>query len=283
MRIIAAFTAVILILVALPVLAEDSNTNISTDPFEGLVDIILNEEEREGSIDPEQGRIMQELEFDYPELEGVLDFVEKNGEEEEEDVEFSILLSDLIRIYNSKPKKTDTDPLDVLSYLADIYSEHGYNDTGNWAKNTGWKHYVPYEGKLPEYEMSDFQLPARGRLTSSYGYRPKYGRFHKGIDVAMNLGDTVCCALPGVVTVIGYEKGGYGRYVVVSHSGGVETLYGHLTMSIVNPGQSVYAGDAIGLAGSTGNSTGPHLHFETRYRGVAIDPVSWFNLSDSFR
>lgn len=189
-------------------------------------------------------------------------------------------LLELVCDYYSDGSVPLGNPSGVLSYLTGIYSEHGYHDSGNWAKKTHDRTvYIPYSGNLPEYTETDFQMPVEGRLTSIYGYRPKFGRFHRGVDLALNTGDTVKCALPGVVTRTGYETGGYGRYVVVVHSGGVETLYGHLSCSLVTPGQNMKAGDAIGLGGITGNATGPHLHFETRYRGVAIDPLSWFNLT----
>ena len=150
----------------------------------------------------------------------------------------------------------------ALSFLTNAYSEHDYHESGCWGGN--------------------FELPVKGSLTSSYGYRRKFKRFHHGIDVALNVGDSVKCSLPGVVTGVGFEAGGYGRYVVVSHSGGVETLYAPLSKILVIPGQKIESGEILGLGGTSGNATGPHLHFETRYQGVAIDPISWFNLSSSF-
>lgn len=172
----------------------------------------------------------------------------------------------------------DQTAIDILSYVTGAYSEHGFYDRGGWVKNdqpaSVW--YVPYNGDLPEYEVSDFQYPIKGTFTSGYGYRKRFNRFHKGIDIALNYGDTVKSSLPGVVTKTGYEPGGYGNYVVISHAGGVETLYGHLMIPLVEPGQEIAIGEPVGLGGSTGRSTGPHLHFETRYRGVALDPLSWF-------
>lgn len=171
--------------------------------------------------------------------------------------------------------------LDILSYVTGAYSEHGFYDRGGWARNNepAIVRYVPYNGDLPDYEISDFQMPFNGKLTSKYGYRKKFNRFHKGIDIALNFGDTVKSALPGVVTKTGYEPGGYGNYVVITHDGGVETLYGHLMLPLVDPGDKIATGEPIGLGGNTGRSTGPHLHFETRYRGVALDPFSWFHIT----
>ena len=192
------------------------------------------------------------------------------------------LVNIVSEIYTEETESYSTSS-DVLAFIDKAFSEHGYHETGNWAPKKNFVSYIPYQGKLPDYDPTDFILPVSGYLTSIYGYRPQFKRFHHGIDVAVNLGDTINCSLPGVVTKIGYEHGGYGRYLVVSHAGGVETLYGHLSSSIVSPGQSLDAGEPLGTGGNTGNSTGPHLHFETRYRGVAIDPISWFNLTDRFQ
>ncbi len=85
-------------------------------------------------------------------------------------------------------------------------------------------------------------------------------------------GDTVRAAFSGKVRIKSYEGGGYGNYVVIRHPNGLETVYGHMSRSIVREGTVVRAGDPIGLGGSTGRSTGPHLHFEARFMGIPIDP-----------
>lgn len=115
--------------------------------------------------------------------------------------------------------------------------------------------------------------PEWGRITSGFGYRAKFGRMHKGIDIAMNVGDTVKVPLAGFVKRTGYEPRGYGHYVVVGHPDGMETRYAHLSRVFVMCGDRLEAGDAMGLAGNTGNSTGPHLHFETRLDGNAVNPL----------
>lgn len=123
--------------------------------------------------------------------------------------------------------------------------------------------------------LADLQRPVEGHVTSRFGYRPSFGRMHKGIDLKLNVGDTVISAYMGTVSRVAYEAGGYGNYVVVTHPDGLETRYGHLQKALVYTGQYVDAGDPIGLGGSTGNSTGPHLHFETRLYGEAIDPAEF--------
>ena len=110
------------------------------------------------------------------------------------------------------------------------------------------------------------------RINSRYGYRRRFRRMHYGIDLKLAVGDTVRAAFDGKVRLTDYERRGYGNYVVMRHPNGLETLYGHLSKFLVKPDQIVKAGDPIALGGNTGRSTGPHLHFETRFMGVAINP-----------
>ena len=112
--------------------------------------------------------------------------------------------------------------------------------------------------------------PIKGRITSPYGWRKK--RMHKGEDIKLYMGDTVRAAFDGRVRIRKFEKRGYGYYYVIRHDNGLETIYGHLSKQIVAQDQYVKAGQAIGLGGSTGRSTGPHLHFEMRFMGIALDP-----------
>src|SRR5690606_7644327 len=100
--------------------------------------------------------------------------------------------------------------------------------------------------------------PARGRLTSRYGRR--WGRLHKGIDIANSRGTPVYAADSGKVISTGYN-GGYGNLVKIDHGGGMVTYYAHLSKIVVSSGSSVSKGQLIGYMGSTGRSTGPHLHF----------------------
>jgi murein DD-endopeptidase MepM/ murein hydrolase activator NlpD len=96
--------------------------------------------------------------------------------------------------------------------------------------------------------------------------------FHGGIDLAAPLETRIVAATAGTV-VLGRERGGYGLYIVVRRDAKFSTLYGHLEWPLVQPGDVVAAGQAIALMGSTGNSTGPHLHFEVRVAGVPVDPL----------
>jgi murein DD-endopeptidase MepM/ murein hydrolase activator NlpD len=113
--------------------------------------------------------------------------------------------------------------------------------------------------------------PLLGLLTSPFG--PRGDAFHPGIDIAGSLGTPVVAAAAGKVRFAGWNAGGYGDLVVVKIGGGVATLYAHLSEVDVRPGQVVTAGQRLGLVGATGEATGPHLHFEVRIRGAAVDPL----------
>lgn len=113
---------------------------------------------------------------------------------------------------------------------------------------------------------------------STYWFEPAYGaypHFHTGIDLVEPFGSAVYAADDGVVALVGTSSSGYGRYVVIAHAGGLATLYGHLSATLVKVGQRVNQGQVVGLEGSTGNSTGPHLHFELRIGQKPVDPTPY--------
>jgi murein DD-endopeptidase MepM/ murein hydrolase activator NlpD len=117
---------------------------------------------------------------------------------------------------------------------------------------------------------SGFIWPVSGPVTSGFGWR--WGRMHEGIDIALPSGTPIVAAASGTVIVAGW-MGGYGLLVVIDHGGGVATAYAHQSAIAVGVGQSVFQGQVIGYVGSTGHSTGPHLHFEVRVNGAAVDPL----------
>ena len=118
-----------------------------------------------------------------------------------------------------------------------------------------------------------FHPPHEGRVTSGFGPRRLFGRkFHKGIDIDLETGDNVKAAMAGKIRIARYSNG-YGNFVIISHEGGLETLYGHMSELVVEEGEMVEAGQLIGLGGSTGQSTGSHLHFELRIFGEQVDPL----------
>ena len=120
-------------------------------------------------------------------------------------------------------------------------------------------------------DSSDFCFPMKNIITSPYGWRELFHRPHRGVDILLKTGDPVRACFPGVVR-IARHMGGYGYCVVIRHENGLETLYGHMSRLLVKPLQIVNAGDTIGLGGSTGHSTGPHLHFEVRFQYEPFDP-----------
>lgn len=122
---------------------------------------------------------------------------------------------------------------------------------------------------------SAFIFPFKGQLLSPFGYRGRH--FHAGVDIKLNHGDTVVSAFDGKVRMAKYYSG-YGNAVVIRHSNGLETLYGHLSKLKVQVNQEVKAGDLIGLGGRTGRASCNHLHFETRYLGEAFNPRQFIDL-----
>lgn len=118
-------------------------------------------------------------------------------------------------------------------------------------------------------------------VTSYYGYRihPVTGvsRFHAGIDIGAAYGTNILASEAGVVLVAGYNSGGYGNYVIINHGGGYTTLYAHCSSLLVSAGQSVSRGQVIAKCGSTGMSTGPHIHYEVQYNGATTNPMQYFN------
>lgn len=122
-------------------------------------------------------------------------------------------------------------------------------------------------------DIRSYVNPVRTNVVNShYGYRSRFGRNHYGIDLKASIGDTIYAAFSGKIRLTKFDRGGYGFYVVIRHENKLETLYGHLSRFLVKENQYVKEGEAIGIAGNTGRSTGPHLHFEFRYNGKCINP-----------
>jgi murein DD-endopeptidase MepM/ murein hydrolase activator NlpD len=113
--------------------------------------------------------------------------------------------------------------------------------------------------------------PVAGPIGDRFG--PRGSRFHAGVDIVAAQGTQVRAAAPGRVIFAGFALGGWGKLVIVSHSNGVTTMYAHLSTIGVRRGALVGTGARLGLVGATGEATGPHLHFEVRFRGAAVDPL----------
>lgn len=153
-----------------------------------------------------------------------------------------------------------------------------YPDFNNTSVHKYSKDMIPDSFKI---DLRHFCMPTPSRkITSNYGYRRAFRRVHKGIDVKVYIGDTIRSAFSGKVRIVDFEAGGYGKYVVIRHNNGLETVYGHLSKQLVSENQIVRAGEPIGLGGNTGLSTGSHLHFETLFLGVAINPAYLFDFEN---
>ena len=210
----------------------------------------------------------------------------------------ALLISSFATAQNYFDEKVPATPMDTVP-TADkyvkivLFTNHtwSYIDEGRPVIDTagfyeGWNTSVLHAFKelnpkdLPEEvdvrlvdEDNPFCAPITGKVRSGYSFRRT--REHKGIDVPLQTGDTVRAAFNGIVRYTGptSKTGGYGNLVIIRHANGLETYYGHLSKILVDPEEVVKAGEIIGLGGSTGRSTGPHLHFETRYKGQPFDPA----------
>ena len=132
-----------------------------------------------------------------------------------------------------------------------------------------------------EIDLRGFSMPTTSRkVTSGFGYRHRFRRMHKGIDVKVQTGDTIYAAFDGKVRIVRFERRGYGKYIVLRHENGLETIYAHLSKYLCDVNEEVKAGQPIGLGGNTGRSFGSHLHFETRVMGEAINPAFLFDFAN---
>lgn len=172
----------------------------------------------------------------------------------------------------------------TTKYLEALFSEEEEPEFDIYTEGWDSQHVNCYAGvevpQTADIDVSKFAMPCPGYITSPYGYRRRFRRMHKGVDLKVNIGDTIYAAFDGRVRITNYERRGYGKYVVLRHTNDLETVYGHLSAFLVEPDQYVKAGQPIALGGNTGRSTGPHLHFETRYMGYAINPCAIFDFAN---
>lgn len=128
-----------------------------------------------------------------------------------------------------------------------------------------------YEPSRAGYiDMKSFSIPAKGVLTSKFGIRK--GKMHNGIDIGAPYGTAIYSASSGVVSFAGWQDG-YGNVIKIDHGSNIETVYAHCSCIYVRKLQKISAGEKVGEVGSTGNSTGPHVHFEIRVNGSPKDPL----------
>lgn len=151
------------------------------------------------------------------------------------------------------------------------------SDNPNPYKPEIWKNDTAFSLLLASDELGDFHIPHDDVMTSKFGWRD--GRMHNGVDIDLQVWDTVVAAFPGVVRMA-RTYGGYGRVVIIRHYNGLETTYAHLHRFKVKEGDKVDGGQLIGLGGSSGHSTGSHLHFEIRFKGVPLNPLSFVSFKE---
>ncbi|WP_243414019.1 M23 family metallopeptidase [Oscillibacter sp. CU971] len=200
--------------------------------------------------------------------------------ETEERYTVAIPVEDMEIVWRNIAAAMGVEPTDEQKQNAgSVYSLICYGYTGGGASGGGG-----FDGADTPFIGADgFCSPIgpnwRNVITSEFGYRrdPFTGKTkgHSGMDLAVPTGTPIRAALPGTVTVSTYNQGGYGYYVMIDHGGGLVTLYGHCSQLLARVGRTVEAGDVIALSGSTGRSTGPHLHFEVRVNGQRTNPRSY--------
>lgn len=183
-------------------------------------------------------------------------------------IDINTLLGEALRYINSPIDEVWASELDEAE---DISLDEYYKI---WSTD----HINPYGVKLDSLpdsvwvDCSTYCYPTDSRrVTSRFGIRGS--RFHYGIDLGVRYGDTIRSTFDGVVRMVSYDRRGYGRYVVIRHSNGLETLSGHMSRTLVKENDTLRAGQPIGLGGNTGRSTGPHLHYEVRFLGNAFNPT----------
>ncbi len=159
-----------------------------------------------------------------------------------------------------------------------VYSQGWNNDNCFTSKNNDLTKLIDTVWLTVDNEINrKFVIPVKGVVNSNYGYRN--GKSHNGIDLNLKTGDTVSAAWSGKVRYAKYNDGGFGNLVIIRHHNGLETFYAHLSKLLVYPDQNVLAGETIGLGGTTGHSTGPHLHFEIRFYDSPLNPAEFIDFT----
>ena len=197
---------------------------------------------------------------------------------------------DLYDEFDTGDEMSLDDSESLYSYMAELDSLTALNGTIDTTKvpaaniYQSWVNHIINPYKVNIDQTKDITIPLTGytypldelrHVTSRFGFR-RY-RFHYGTDIKLNTNDSVRNAFDGMVRMVRFNRGGYGHYVVVRHFNGLETVYAHLSKPLVKVNQTIKSGDVLGLGGSTGRSTGSHLHFEVRYLGQPINPEDIVN------
>ena len=226
-------------------------------------DEILEKVKNSGSVYYEYYAIVEKSEEKYyvstkQEAEDIINKLKEKRSTNIDDIAYTQVHSTELKEFSDTESVVTAMYVEPKVYIASAYATYSGQKIVSSAK--------------PSATVSGIGLikPISGTITSRYGAR--WGSTHTGLDIAAPTGTTIVAAAPGTVTYSGNSGSGYGNYVKISHGNGVETLYAHCSKLYVKKGQTVARGEAIAAVGSTGNSTGPHLHLEIRLNGVAQNP-----------
>ena len=188
---------------------------------------------------------------------------------------------DIVFVIDSLRPKLNKNITPIVDFIRDIEFSDMPEEYDIWSDSQ----INPYKVDLKDMkdtvklDLSGYVPPITKHVTSDFGFRR--WRFHYGIDLKVEKGDSVLCAFDGTVRLTRRDRRGYGYFVLVRHFNGLETLYGHLARITVNPGDTIKAGVPVGLGGNTGRSTGYHLHFELRYLGNPLNPNDLIDFQNS--
>jgi len=210
-----------------------------------------------------------------------------------------VLLSSLVFISShlhgqdtTKIEKLPTDSLTPVEIQEDSFQSFLDTLYNSEVDTSGWDNRMINTGSFDPAKMTDticlslidslkhihFVPPFKNYVTCGFG--PRRRIFHFGTDIKLQKGDSVLSAFDGIVRVVKFDRRGYGNAIVIRHQQGIETIYGHLSKVLVGTNQRIKAGELIGFGGSTGHSTGAHLHFEVRYHGEPFDPSSFYDFEN---
>jgi murein DD-endopeptidase MepM/ murein hydrolase activator NlpD len=185
---------------------------------------------------------------------------------------------DLLNYYASLLKSSRADSVKISEFNLYELSFYSQSDEKMLIPPTSFESIPNSFNLILENDyLSYYYAPFKGVVTSNYGWRE--GRIHKGIDIDLNKGDKVSAAFDGKVR-FAKRQGGFGNVVILMHPNGLETVYAHLSKIKVKEGDVVLSGQIIGLGGSTGHSSGSHLHFELRYKGHPMNPSAFISFTD---
>ena len=255
--------------------AKSNQIIILNEIVDSLKTVIDNERDNHIQLKYELDSSVETLNQELLEIKKIL----KNYQDSIEDLN-KTLQEKLNPAINSTTKGgfIDSMPEDKWSEM-DVFKE-------NWSTTNLFPYVYSKNNKIPNslnirlFEQdTGFAIPFKGNVFSGFGMRR--GRMHKGLDIKLQRHDTVKACMSGIVRFANYNSGGFGNIIIIRHLNGLETYYAHLQKMVVKPNDIVHAGDFIGTGGTTGTKrTGPHLHFECRWKDYPLDPRLFIDYTD---